>query len=87
MTTTTLRISTQLRDSIADMARSAGTSMQKVLEQSIEAYRRQQILQATNAAYAALQADEKQWRALEEERASWDVTLTDGLDIPHTGTS
>ncbi len=80
MTTTTLRVSTHLRDLISEMARSAGTSMQQVLEQSVEAYRRQQVLQATNAAYAALQINEKQWQELEEERAIWDVTLTDGLE-------
>jgi hypothetical protein len=43
--------------------------MQQILEQAVEHYRRQQILEATNAAYAALQADQAAWAELEHERA------------------
>jgi len=53
--------------------------MQEVVERAVEQYRRQRLLAATNAAYAALQADPAALRALKEERAAWDVTLTDGL--------
>jgi hypothetical protein len=54
--------------------------MQEILEQAVEQYRRQRLLAATNAAYAALRADPEAWQALKEERAAWDVTLADGLE-------
>lgn len=53
--------------------------MQAVLEAALEHYRRQQLLAATNAAYAALRADPAQWAELERERAAWDQTIADGL--------
>jgi hypothetical protein len=53
--------------------------MQEVVELAVEQYRRQRLLAATNAAYAALQADPAAMREVREERAAWDVTLGDGL--------
>jgi len=38
------------------------------------------LLEATDAAYAALMADAEAKRKLEEERALWDTTLMDGLE-------
>jgi len=54
--------------------------MQSVLEQALEQYRRQQLLEATNAAYAALHTDAEAWTDLERERSDWDQTLADGLE-------
>jgi hypothetical protein len=54
--------------------------MQSVLEQALEQYRRQQLLEATNAAYAALQTDAEAWADLERERGELDQTLADGLE-------
>jgi hypothetical protein len=54
--------------------------MQAVLEQALEQYRRNQILEATNAAFTALQADSNLWAELERERVEWDQTLEDGLE-------
>lgn len=42
-------------------------------------YRRQQLLQATNAAYAVLRSDPAAWAALQQEQASWDHTVGDGV--------
>jgi predicted transcriptional regulator len=56
MATTTIRISLRARDVLQELARTSGSSMQAVLEQALEQYRRQQLLEATNAAYAALRA-------------------------------
>jgi len=54
--------------------------MQSVLEHALEQYRRQQLLEATNAAYATLQTDAVAWADLERERMDWDQTLADGLE-------
>jgi hypothetical protein len=64
---------------LRELARTVGAPMQEVVEQAVEQYRRQHLLAATNAAYAALQADPAAQQELKEERAAWDVTLTDGL--------
>jgi hypothetical protein len=54
--------------------------MQAVLEQALEQYRRQQLLEETNAAYAALRTAPKAWADLEQERRAWEQTLADGLE-------
>lgn len=80
MSTTTIRISLRTRDLLQELARRSGVSMQSILEHALEQYRRQQLLEATNAAYASLQADPVAWAALEDERGEWDRTIADGLE-------
>jgi predicted DNA-binding protein len=77
---TTIRVSEKTRATIHDLARNAGVPMAELVEQAIEQYRRQQILDAANAQYAMLRADPEAWAEIESERAIWDVTLLDGLE-------
>ncbi len=78
--TTTIRVSRRTRDRLQHLAEQYGSSMQAVLEEAVELYQGQRLLEATNAAYAALRADPAAWRELQEERAEWDATLNDGLE-------
>ena len=80
MTTTTIRVSLRTRDLLQELAQTSGSSMQAVLEQALEQYRRQQLLEETNAAYAALRTAPKAWADLEQERRAWEQTLADGLE-------
>ena len=79
-TSTTIRVSEKTRDTLHALARDVGVPMAEVVEQAIEAYRRQRILDTANAQYAALRADSEAWAEVQTERAVWDVTLTDGLE-------
>ena len=78
--TTTIRVSRRTRDRLQHLAEQYGSSMQAVLEEAVELYQGQRLLEATNAAYAALRADPAAWRELQEERAEWDATLNEGLE-------
>jgi predicted transcriptional regulator len=80
LSTTTIRVSLKTRDSLQELARRSGVSMQEVVDQALDLYRRQQLLSATNAAYAALHADSDAWQRLQAERAEWDAALNDGLE-------
>lgn len=77
---TTIRISRETRTVLSELVQTTGLSMQAILEQAIDMYRRQRMLMALNDAYAALQADPAAWNDLEAEREEWDVTLNDGLE-------
>ena len=77
---TTIRVSEKTRDTVHDLARNVGVPMAAIVEQAIEQYRRQHILDAANAHYASLRADPEAWAEVEAERAIWDVTLADGLE-------
>ena len=80
MTTMTVRISTKTHETLRDLARAVGAPIQQIIEEAVEQYRRQRMLAATNAAYAALRENPVAWQAIREERAAWDVTLADGSE-------
>lgn len=80
MDSTTVRVSKETRETLRELAQQTGEPMHRVLARAIEGYRRQYILEKTNAAYTALQADPEAWQAELQERREWDVTLADDLE-------
>lgn len=79
MSTTTIRISEKTHQKLTKLARESGTLMTDLVEQAVELYRRQRILQVANEGYAALRRDPEAWAEVQAERAVFDGTLADGL--------
>jgi hypothetical protein len=79
MTTTTIRVSKKTHRTLTVLSQEQQASMTDLIDAAVELYRRQQLLQATNAAYAALRADSAAWQELQDERAAWEGTVGDGL--------
>jgi len=77
---TTIRVSEKTRATLRALATARGESITEVAEKAVELFRRQQLLETTNAAYAALRRDPKAWQELQAERAALDGTLADGLE-------
>ena len=77
---TMVRVTDETRVALRYLAEDMNEPMQQVLAKAVEAYRRQRILEQTNAAYATLRSDRQAWQEILDERAEWDVTLTDGLE-------
>jgi hypothetical protein len=73
----TVRIKQETQAVLRELASETEKPMQDLLAEAVEAYRRDRILQLTNAAYAALRADPKAWAKEQEERSAWDATLAD----------
>ena len=73
----TIRISESPYGIIREISRRDGMSMQAVLEQAIEVYRRQTFLEGLNAESAALRVNDVEWQAEKLERAEWDVAMAD----------
>lgn len=78
--TSTVTIGDTFYQILAELSASSGKSIQAVLEQAIEQYRRQQFLEAANQAYLALRNNSEAWQEELEERSVWDITLEDGLE-------
>jgi predicted DNA-binding protein len=78
--TTTIRVSTETRDTLNQLAKRKGISLQNAVREAVETYRRQQLLEAANAAYAKLRANPKASKDFDDETKLWDVTLADGLN-------
>jgi hypothetical protein len=77
----TIRISENAHGTLRAMSRAEGKPMLALLDEAVEALRRQRFLEQLNTAYAALRADPRAWGAVEAERRDWDATLADGLAV------
>ena len=77
----TTRISAAAHGILRQLAKAEGKSILALLDEAVEALRRQRFLEQVNAAYAILRADPVTWAAVERERRAWDATLGDGLTV------
>lgn len=75
MASVTVPISEATHKVLLELSSRGGEPIEKVLDKAIEDYRRNQLLDATNAAYEALRGDEAAWQEELEERRVWGVTL------------
>ena len=75
-----IRISVHAKATLRELALHEGKPMQAVLDEAIEHYQRERLLDEANAAYARLKSDPKAWKEELAERAQWDGTLADGLE-------
>jgi len=75
---TTIRVTNQARDTVREISEITGKRQQDVVDEAVEAYRRQILLEQANQAYASLRSDKEAWPAEIEEREAWDATLADG---------
>ena len=81
-----MRVSARSRETLRELATQTGQSMQSMIDEAVELYRRRRFLEAVNAAYTPLRQHAETWRAIEQERREWDTALGDGLDEKQTGT-
>ena len=77
---TTIRVTSQARETLRQLSQSTGKRQQDIVDEAVEAYRRQILLDKANVAYAALRSDTKAWEAELKERQAWDTTLGDGQE-------
>ena len=75
----TVRINPESHRKLKVLSEELGASMPIVLEQAIEALRRQRFLEQASQSYGELRKDKKAWAAEQAERKAWDKTLKDGL--------
>lgn len=80
MLSSTVRIQKKDQKMLREMAARKKASMQEVLHQALEEYRRKLILQSANVAYAALKQDARAWKEELKEREEWETTLDDNFN-------
>ncbi|MGM0652694.1 MAG: toxin-antitoxin system protein [Bacillota bacterium] len=79
----TVRVSNKTAETLKDIAREKGDSVQKVLDRAVEEHRRTLFLEEANKAYADLKENPRQWKEEQEEREIWSNTLTDGQEVDY----
>ncbi|MDA8064527.1 MAG: toxin-antitoxin system protein [Thermaerobacter sp.] len=77
MASSLVRIGEAAKRSLKEIAGQRGQSMQAVLDQAIESYRRQHFLEGLNQDFAALREDGEAWKEELAERAEWETALQD----------
>jgi len=75
----TVRINSESHRKLKVLSEELGASVPLVLEQAIEALRRQRFLDKASLAYGELRKDTNAWAAEQAERKVWDQALEDGL--------
>jgi predicted DNA-binding protein len=75
----TARISLHAQSILRDLAEKSGKTIQEILDEAIESYRRYKFLVDCNSAFARLKENPKAWEEEKEERRLFENTLKDGL--------
>jgi len=73
-----IRISPHAQAALRELAKREGKPIEAVLDEAIEHYQRETLLDAANAAYAQLKADPDSWNEELAERQQWDGAVADG---------
>jgi hypothetical protein len=76
--TTQVRVSNTTHELLRSLSKEFGESMQTIIEEAVEQYRRRKFLEGLNEDFRALKEDSANWQEELEERAMWDKTLLDG---------
>ncbi len=80
MSSATVRVTSETRAILQELARESKQPMQQLIAMAVEQFRRQMVLQRANEAYAALHARPDEWEEEQEERRLWEGTLSDDLE-------
>jgi predicted transcriptional regulator len=79
MASTTVRVTEHTHEVLRELAAATGASLQQVLEDAVEQYRRERFFAELHAAYERLATDRAAWEEELSERKELDGTLADGL--------
>jgi len=74
-------ISETTHQTLLTMVEDSGETIQSVLDQAIENYRRSLFLTRANQAFIALRQNETLWQEEISERQLWEQTIADGVEI------
>ncbi len=80
MQNSNIRISPHAKATLRELAKREGKPVQTDLDEAIEHYHREKLLDAANAVYAKLRADPESWKEEIAERQQWDAAMLDGLE-------
>jgi len=75
-----VRISEATHATLRSLAAEGGQTMQAILDQAVEEYRRCRFWGQVEAAASDLRKDSAAWAEELAERQAWDATLADGLE-------
>ncbi len=76
----TVRVREHVHATLQALSIEMGAPIQDVVEEAVDAFRRQRMLEQHNQAYAALKADPRRWQEELDERRGWERASADKLE-------
>jgi predicted DNA-binding protein len=80
MTTTTIRVPTEVREKLAELSNEEGRTMGQFVQNLVEEYEKQQFFKGLAEDFRRLQSDPEEWADYQRDLAEWDTVLMDGLE-------
>lgn len=80
MDTTTVRINRQTYNDIKTLASKEKKKIHQIIDLAIQHYKKIQYFQELNQSYSLLRDDQEAWNEEQNERTTWEVSLSDGID-------
>jgi hypothetical protein len=75
-----VRVSENTHEMLRSLSTKEGKSMQDIIDQAVEDYRRKAFLEGLSDDYRLLRENPEVWKEHEEEMTLWDNALEDGLN-------
>jgi hypothetical protein len=75
-----VRVSENTHEMLRSLSTKEGKSMQDIIDQAVEDYRRKAFLEGLSDDYRLLRENPEDWKEHEEEMTLWDNALEDGLN-------
>jgi len=73
-------ISDESHKTLQELSAQEGKSIQSIIDQAVELYRREVFIEDANTAFQELRDDPDAWAEEVQERALWDNTVGDGIE-------
>ena len=80
MTSTTIRVSPQVREQLAELAKAEGKPIGQFIQGLVAEHEKRQFFKGLAEDFRRLQSDPEAWAHYQSELALWDTTLMDGLE-------
>ena len=80
MDTTTVRINRQTYNDIKTLANKEKKKIHQIIDLAIQHHKKIQYFQELNQSYSLLRDDQEDWNEEQNERTTWEVSLSDGID-------
>ena len=81
-----LRIGADTHETLRELARLEGASMQGVLDKALAEYQKKRFFESLDTAFGALRKTAKAWAEEQHERQVWANTLSDNVDLDEVWT-
>ncbi|MBX3070494.1 MAG: ribbon-helix-helix protein, CopG family [Thermomicrobiales bacterium] len=79
-TTTTIRVTTDVREHLAKLARNEGKTTGQLIEDMIREHEKKVFFEGLAEDFRRLRSDPEKWALYQSEVALWDTALMDGLE-------